>query len=271
MKSNRYVGTAKTHCPAASNSDTRVKQGCPPACECQLAIPKPLAENVRRKLDGADWSSIYPRLVLAAKSFARALYWRSGNNTDLAKGLTAEDLVNEAIKRVYERKREWDPEKDHDLFKYLKDSVLSSLFNELAESADNTLVKRFSYQTTGDEREGSDEEADKQAPAHADHAQHIKREIATPQDIAIAHEDEEKREGLAKEVIASLLSLANDDPEVTAILTCTLEGTTTPRQIAQEAGIAVDKIYNAQKRLRLMMKKVREEYGMDRPTRARSV
>ncbi|NKB82036.1 MAG: hypothetical protein GKS05_09145 [Nitrospirales bacterium] len=102
---------------------------------------RPVDPDTLLRLNSADWEKIYPALLLYARFKARSLYWRSGNTLDLAKGMNAEDVVNEAIRKVYEGERVWDPIKVPDLLEFLKSSTLASMFNELAESADNRLVQ----------------------------------------------------------------------------------------------------------------------------------
>lgn len=212
--------------------------------------PKTLPDHVRKRLDDSDWNSIYPKLVAHSHCLARSLFWRSGNKEDLAEGQTPEDVVNEAIARVYEGRRHWDPEKDPDLFEFLKGSVLSSMFNELAMSADNTRTELFreSVERPGELREPID-----LASTDAPHAQHLVRHNPNPEELLIATQ----RERQAKDFLNELLAATADDPEVTAILECAMEGVTAPRHIFERTKIPIAKINNAQKRLRLLMKKFR--------------
>lgn len=216
--------------------------------------PKPLPEHVRKRLDEADWKTIYLKLIAHAHSLARSLYWRSANKEDLAEGLGPEDLANEAIARVYEGRRNWDPDKDPDLLKFLKGSVLSSMFNELAMSADNTQTERFP-EVAGEQ--GLVLEPINPAPPEAKHAYHLTRRNPNPEELLQAEEEAKLRELQAKTILNGLLDATKDDPEVTAILECTMEGITAPRHIAERTKIPVEKVNNAQKRLRLLMKKVR--------------
>lgn len=219
-----------------------------PSREFGVEHPKTLPEHVRKRLDDADWKSIYPKLVAHSHCFARSLFWRSGNKKDLAEGQTPESVVNEAIARVYEWRRKWDPEKDPDLFKFLKDSVLSSMFNELAMSVDNTRVDLFreSAEQPGELLEPAD-----LASTDAPHAQHLVRHNPNPEELLIATQCERQ----AKDILNELLSATADDPEVTAILECAMEGITAPRHISEQTQFPIAKINNAQKRLRLLMKK----------------
>lgn len=222
-----------------------------------MDTPKPLPDHVRNRLDEADWGRIYPRLVAHACSRARSLYWRSGNKEDLAKGLQPKDLVNEAIQRVYEGRREWDPEKNPDLYKFLKDSVLSSLFNELAESEDNKKTERFPERV--DNHGVVEQEPRHQAPPEAMHAHHLIRETPTPEELLLAEEERKTRAEHAKTIANGLLEAATDDPEVMAILECTMDGINTPQRISERTKIPVRQLYNAQKRLRLLVKRLQME------------
>jgi DNA-directed RNA polymerase specialized sigma24 family protein len=95
-------------------------------------------ERQRRiQLLEADWKDIGVRLTAYAAWKSRNLQWRSGHAGTLAAGKTAEDLAADAILKVIEGTRAWDPARAP-LLTYLQ-RVVDSLVNHLAESADNRL------------------------------------------------------------------------------------------------------------------------------------
>ena len=176
---------------------------------------------------------------------------------DLAKGMNPRDIAQEAILKVYEGQRAWNPSKHPDLRKFLKNSVIDSMFNELAESADNTTVERFPEKLG---EGGVSQEPAKPAKPDAKHACELVRTTLNPEEILIAEEEKRKRmehERQAAVTINALLEAAQGDPEVTAILECGMIGLTKPRDIATKMEIPISAIYNAQKRLRLMALKIR--------------
>jgi DNA-directed RNA polymerase specialized sigma24 family protein len=81
--------------------------------------------QVLDRLQAVDWEALYPRLLAYALSKAQGLRLVKGGGP-LPDGNTPDDLVQEAIKRVSEGKRAWDPEKAPDLEGYLK-GVIDSL------------------------------------------------------------------------------------------------------------------------------------------------
>ena len=215
-----------------------------------MELPKTLSDQVRKRLADANWESIYLKLVAHSHYLARNLFWRSGNKEDLAEGQSPEGVVNEAIARVYEGRRNWDPEKDPDLFEFLKNSVMSSMFNELAMSADNTKTASF--------RESAEQPGELLEPValgstDAPHAQHLVRHNPNPEELLIATQ----REKQAKAILNELLTATADDQEATAILECAMDGITAPRDISERTKIPIAKVNNAQKRLRLLMKQFR--------------
>jgi DNA-directed RNA polymerase specialized sigma24 family protein len=91
----------------------------------------------RIELRNADWEDIGIRLTAYAVWKTRNLQWRSGHAGALAAGKTAEDLAADAILKVIEGTRAWDPARGP-LLTYLQ-RVVDSLVNHLAQSADNRL------------------------------------------------------------------------------------------------------------------------------------
>ena len=91
----------------------------------------------RSELLNADWRDIGIRLTAYASWKARNLQWRSGRTDSLAAGKTAEDLAADAILKVIEGTRVWDPGRVP-LLTFLQ-RVVDSLVSHLSESADNRL------------------------------------------------------------------------------------------------------------------------------------
>jgi len=200
---------------------------------------------------------IYPKLVLSVQKRGQAMKWRSGNRYEFAKGMTAEDLVQDAIKKLYTEERTWNLEKDDDLEKFLTESVLKSLLSNLVRSKDNTLVQIIHQET-----DRTLDESVKVAKPHEDHATHLMSRINNPEEIAISYEDkneEIKRNEEARKILNRLMALASKDKEVTLILECTMEGITKPQMMVEKTGLSIEQIYNGQKRFRRLMKKVRDE------------
>jgi len=86
------------------------------------------------ELNEETWGDTYLELLDFARYKTSKLNFVKGGG-DLPLGWTPEDLVQEAIKRLFDGRRQWDPDKDPDLCNYLK-SVISSIVNALLEKAD---------------------------------------------------------------------------------------------------------------------------------------
>jgi hypothetical protein len=90
-------------------------------------------DNIVQLLDKHDW----PKFILALTAFTISVCrWK---HYRLPPGVEAEDIVMQAVEKVYEGKRNWDPENDPDLLKYLKSVVRSLINNELCLAASGTL------------------------------------------------------------------------------------------------------------------------------------
>jgi DNA-directed RNA polymerase specialized sigma24 family protein len=71
-----------------------------------------LEDRVYQLLEQADWEQLTLKLMEYASKKLRNLKWRDGRSLDsLPKGMTVEDLVCEAIMRVWDGERKWNPDK----------------------------------------------------------------------------------------------------------------------------------------------------------------
>lgn len=92
-----------------------------------------VAERLQ-EIDDESWGDMYLELLDFARYKKRRLDFVKGGG-ELPLGRKPEDLVQDAIKRVFEGDRQWDPDKDPDLCDYLK-SVISSIVSGLLEKTD---------------------------------------------------------------------------------------------------------------------------------------
>jgi DNA-directed RNA polymerase specialized sigma24 family protein len=97
--------------------------------------------DIESELRRVDWGEIGVRLTAYAVRKARNLRWRTGRVDALAGGKTPEDLAGEAILKVLDGERAWDPERGA-LLPYLQ-GVVDSLLSHLAASADNRSQERW--------------------------------------------------------------------------------------------------------------------------------
>lgn len=178
--------------------------------------------TTRRALLEADWFDIGLRLAAYATWKARNLRWRTGLPSDLAAGQTPEDIAAEAILKVMEGVRAWDPRRGS-LFPFLQ-GVVDSMLSHLATSADNRAQERW-------------------AVSHAD------LPGAEPEHVT------------AEERLAELrrFLLGNHRPELLAIVDVIEAGCEPkPQAIAQRLGTTVVDVNNRLKRLRRLALKINE-------------
>ena len=97
--------------------------------------------DARQQLQEADWADIGVRLTAYAVWKAQNFRWRTRDASFLAAGKTPEDVAREAIVKVLDGTRVWDPERGP-LLAYLR-RVVDSLMSHLASSADNVLFQSF--------------------------------------------------------------------------------------------------------------------------------
>lgn len=116
--------------------------------------------EARRKLHDADWADIGIRLTAYAMWKARNYRWRTGQVWALAAGKTPEDVAREAIVKVLEGSRHWEPERGP-LLPYLE-GIVDSLMSHLAASSDNTVIQPWheAIPESGAGRESEDADAD---------------------------------------------------------------------------------------------------------------
>jgi DNA-directed RNA polymerase specialized sigma24 family protein len=103
-----------------------------------------MRHDVRRELQRIDWADVGIRLTAYAIWKARNLSWRTGRSDVLAGGKLPEDIAADAILKVLEGERTWDPGRGP-LQPYLE-GVVDSLMSHLAASSDNRIQERWSAQ-----------------------------------------------------------------------------------------------------------------------------
>lgn len=101
-----------------------------------------MRHDIQRELHRVDWADVGIRLAAYATWKARNLHWRTGRSDLLAGGKTPEDLAAEAILKVLEGERAWDPNRGP-LLPYLE-GVVDSLVSHLATSPDNRIQESWS-------------------------------------------------------------------------------------------------------------------------------
>ena len=176
-------------------------------------------QDVLRELEQVDWADVGVRLAGYATWKARNLRWRTGRWDILAAGKTPDDLAAEAILKVLEGERAWDPGRGP-LLAYLQ-GVVDSLLSHLASSPDNRIQESLA------------EEHDRAGEAPS---------IVDPEDR-----------------IARLRALLRDDhqyPLLAIVDAVSAHCEPKPQSLAQRLGTTVADINNRLKRLRRYAQRV---------------
>src|SRR5262249_45983653 len=153
----------------------------------------------------------------------------------LAQGETAEDLVSQAVAKVFSGERKWDWGRHPNLEEFLK-GVIDSLMNSLVNAIDNRVVKKLPA-----EPEKLEALLDKMSLSSAN--QHR----MAPEAALLQAE----REG---EILKSISELIGDDPDLVKLWNCIRQGISKPKQIAEATGLPIEDVYNLGEKLRRRLK-----------------
>ena len=202
-----------------------------------------------KQLQEADWETLGIELAGHAAFRARNLGWRTGNPVELARGLNPVDLAQEAILKVLDGSRRWDPKRGP-LLPYLK-GVVDSRISQLAESLDNQLQIRL---PEGEEGEELGDHLEFHAPRH-DHQGWLSQQPSTPERAVV-----EKRSETADQQIGNLFEAVGDKPDLRMVLEAVMElEDPKPAAIAERLGVPVSDINNRLKRLRRLALKLEND------------
>jgi hypothetical protein len=178
----------------------------------------------RPELLAVNWAEVGVRLVAYATWKARNLHWRTGHSWELAAGKTPEDVAAEAIAKVLDGTRAWDPRRMA-LLPFMQ-GVVDSLMSHLAESLDNRIQQRWDAVST---------------PAVAS--------------AAAAENEEDDAEGRIERLRAALMTSGNRDLlDVVDAITQGCEPR--PQALARWLRVRVADINNRIKRLRRLAFKI---------------
>jgi hypothetical protein len=200
-----------------------------------------------------EWRNIALELERYALSVSRNLRWRTRNPVELPGAETVTSVVSKAIEKLFSGEREWDPQKDPDIRKYLR-GVIDSLLNHLAESQDNTLITV------------APEPGSTNYPAWESGSQ--KRDptvdwLVPPDRSPEAAVLQQEQAALEDRALELLIDGCADDPVLMSVLEAMMDGYDKPAEISERKGIPVRDVYNAAKRmdrkLEIVRKRLAEE------------
>lgn len=214
-------------------------------------------EAVSRISDN-EWRDIALDLERYALSVSRNLRWRTRNPVELPGGETVTSIVSKAVEKLFSGDREWDPEKEADIRKYLR-GVIDSLLNHLAESQDNTLV------TVAPKPGSEDYPAWESGSRKRDPAVDW---LVPPKCSPEAALLQQEQAALEDRALGLLVDECGDHPVLIAVLEAMMDGYDKPAEISKHKGIPVKDVYNAIKRLDRKLEIVRKRLAEDQKASA---
>lgn len=185
-----------------------------------------LALEKLAELGDADWSKIILELTDYSLWKFRRLRWKMA----LPKGNEAKDVAMGAITSLLAGERNWDPSREPDLLKFLKDVVDSKCSN---------LITSVEYAEALPARKSGDD---------------VSEPLAAVPD---ANQDTEQLT-IEREAREKIWECVNGDDELEEILVY-LEEEFNPLEIAKELGIPVSEVNNRLRRLRRHLSSVESE------------
>lgn len=179
-------------------------------------------------LKSQDWKTIILRLTLHAEYKVNRLYWQTGRDS-LPGGTQTKDFVFEAIRKVYQGERLWDPAKHPDLLTYLK-SVVDSLVSHLVESHEHKHRQLVSVE----DKDGGFDPPDQQSP--------------TAQD-----------ELIVSDLWNRLWNKVKGDEDTELVLACIEEEMSKPQDISDELQIPIRRVNVAKNKIRIALRHIQKE------------
>ena len=190
-------------------------------------------DRVLDLLEAANWDEIILDLVNYSLWQARKYKWRSGNAAQLPAGKTPADIAFGAIKKVWSKTRDWDPDRYPNLLSHLKWIVKSDM-QHLFLSKEHQITNRMPEFKDGTENDADYSEIDQGPSAEG---------------WLIIKEKEKK-------LMAELAVAVKGDEELELLLMCIEDGIVKAEAIALETSWDIKRVYNAKKRFRRVASKI---------------
>ena len=203
------------------------------------------------RISNDEWGGIALELERYALSVSRNLRWRTLNPVELPGGETIDSIVSKAVEKLFSGDREWDPDREPDIKKYLR-GVIDSLLNHLAESKENTLLAPEPESPDAPAWESGSQKRD---PA----ADWLVPARPSPLTALIRQEDA----ALEDRALGWLIDECSDDEILINVLEAKMDGVDTPAEISKAKGISIKDVYNATKRLDRKLERVRERIASE--------
>jgi len=191
-------------------------------------------DRVLELLEAADWDDIIIRVTYYAAFRFKRYGWRS----NLPKGNSPADIALNAIGKVWDGTREWDPNKHPDLLKHLKWIVKSDI-EHLHSSLEHIKTGRCPVVIKED---GTRVELSETA---CEHPHSIKERVLTPEEELIVKQEQENDQKLLNE----LYDAVKGDEDLELLLLYFEDGIDKPDRISAETGLDIKTVYNLKRKL----------------------
>lgn len=193
-------------------------------------------KKVRDILEASDWKDISLRLTYFAVGRSKYYGWKSGASVFIG-GKSPEDFACEAIEKVWNGNRKWDPEKYPNLLAHLQWIVKSDM-NHHYES----LMNQNTVNTLDEDKNSvNDGLPDQKAISEND----PEKNIILKQQYAIEEEYKKK-----------LYDLVEGDDDLETVLLFIDDGIDKPKEIAEKMNLDVSKVNFLKQKLFRKAKKI---------------
>lgn len=191
-------------------------------------------DRVLELLEAADWDDI----ILKLTYYAAFRFERYGWQSNLPKGNSPADVALNAIGKVWDGTRDWDPDKYPDLLTHLKWIVKSDV---------DHIFSSLEHKTTGRmpviiKEDGTKVELDEPA---CEHPHSISAKVLTPEEELIA----KQKNGYEKALLAELHDAVKGDEDLELLLLCFEDGIDKSEAIATATDWEIRKVYNLKRKL----------------------
>lgn len=204
-----------------------------------------VTEKIGRELD----DELIFRLIAYARFKASKIHWQGMIGNPMPKGLTPKDVVSDAIKKTYSGERQWNPEKEPSLFKFLC-SVIDSSINHIANWKENT--------NTQSESLISNSHMEKSPLLSIPHND------PSPESVLINSEEDKKIDNF----LWGFHSFLDESSELQTYLECVIDGLEKPREIAEAMGIKTKEVNNLKKRMKRKLIFYQEQFKEKKEAKA---
>ncbi len=204
-----------------------------------------LTPDALAKFEQTVTDEFIERLAVFALRRTRGRYWRGVWNGHLPDGKDATDVVAEALDDVIHGRRAWNPQKDPDLFAFMR-SVVNSKVSHLRTGEENQQC-RMALEEKDDEGR--------------DRIEQLPTDAATAAEELQASEDESRNGDL----LLHFYDFVAGDDLVRRIVGCAIDGVEKRADFAAALNVNEQEITNATKRMERRFKDFRKTHADKNP------